>query len=97
MLFAPCWISLFKPLDLVAQVCNNPRVMPNLFKSDSSSRVLGEKALEQAGFEAESWGMNSRGKAERAKKVLAWQPHQQSLEDEVDVILKSEKAALDAR
>jgi nucleoside-diphosphate-sugar epimerase len=56
-----------------------------------------ERALEQAGFEAESWGMNSRGKAERARKTLGWQPHQVSLEDDVDEILKSEQAALDAR
>ena len=55
------------------------------------------KALEQAGFEAESWGMNSRGRAERARKVLGWKPHQPSLEDDVDEILKSEKVALDAR
>ena len=55
------------------------------------------QALEQAGFEAESWGMNSRGKADRAKKILGWRPHQPSLENDVDEILRSEKAAWDAR
>jgi nucleoside-diphosphate-sugar epimerase len=55
------------------------------------------KALEQAGFEAESWGMNSRGRAGRARKILGWQPHQPSLEDDMDEILNSEKTALGAR
>jgi nucleoside-diphosphate-sugar epimerase len=50
-----------------------------------------DKALEQAGFEAISWGLNSRGKAERARKLLGWKPYRPSLEDEVGEILKDEK------
>jgi nucleoside-diphosphate-sugar epimerase len=50
-----------------------------------------DKAIEQAGFEAVSWGFNSRGKAERAKKVVGWEPKAPSIEDTVDEILKDEK------
>ncbi|KAF2704535.1 NAD(P)-binding protein [Pleomassaria siparia CBS 279.74] len=53
-----------------------------------------EEAEKQAGFAAVSWGLNSRGKAERANKVLGWKPHRPSLEDTLDEILKGEKAAL---
>lgn len=49
-----------------------------------------EVALEQAGFEAESWGMNSRGKALRARKVLDWKPSAPSLEDSIPEIVESE-------
>ena len=50
-----------------------------------------EKAIEQAGFEAVSWGFNSRGKAERARKVVGWQPKGSSIEDCVDEIVQDEK------
>ena len=49
-----------------------------------------DSALEQAGFEAVSWGLNSRGKAERARKVLGWKPTASSLEDSLPEIIKSE-------
>jgi hypothetical protein len=67
------------------------------------SREVGKKAekalekdaaLDQAGFEAISWGLNSRGKAERANKVLGWKPTRCSIEEEVPEILKAEHARL---
>jgi nucleoside-diphosphate-sugar epimerase len=54
-----------------------------------------DKAIEQAGFEAVSWGFNSRGKAVRAKKTVGWEPKAPSIEDCVDEILKDEKSRLD--
>lgn len=62
-------------------------------KQDSLSK---DAALEQAGFEAVSWGFNSRGKAERARKVLGWLPKNHSIEDEIPEVLKSEKKRLDS-
>ncbi|EAT91158.2 hypothetical protein SNOG_01509 [Parastagonospora nodorum SN15] len=59
---------------------------------------LVDKKLEEnslAGFEAVSWGFNSRGKAVRAKKVVGWEPKAPSIEDTVDEILKDEKSRLD--
>ena len=53
-----------------------------------------EEALDQAGFEAESWGMNSRAKSIRPKKVLGWQPTRPSLEDSISLIVEQEYARL---
>ncbi|KAK6388771.1 hypothetical protein LTR65_007250 [Meristemomyces frigidus] len=53
-----------------------------------------DKAMEQAGFEAVSWGLNSRSKGERAKKVLGWEPSAPSLEGEIPEILKQEHERL---
>lgn len=49
-----------------------------------------QAALDAAGFEAVSWGLNSRGKGFRAKKFLGWNPHQHSIEDELSSILQQE-------
>lgn len=57
-------------------------------KEDALSK---ESALEAAGFEAVSWGLNSRGKAERARKYLEWKPSRPSLEEEVPKILREER------
>ena len=57
-------------------------------KEDALSK---DEALKHAGFEAVSWGMNSRGKAERARKYLGWKPSRPSLEYEVPKILKEER------
>ncbi|PSN72706.1 NAD(P)-binding protein [Corynespora cassiicola Philippines] len=53
-----------------------------------------EEALKQAGFEAVSWGLNSRGKAVRARKTVGWSPTRPSIEDTIEEILKDEKARL---
>lgn len=53
-----------------------------------------DEAWELADFQALSWGLNSRAKSERAKKLLGWTPKQQSLEAEVPTIVKSEKERL---
>lgn len=59
--------------------------------SEAPEEALGkDQAIDQAGFEAVSWGLNSRGKAERAKKFLRWKPSRVSIEEEVPDILKEE-------
>lgn len=60
-------------------------------QEDSLSK---DAALDQAGFEAVSWGWNSRGKAQRARKVLDWKPSRRSIEEEVDEILEREHKLL---
>lgn len=50
-----------------------------------------DEAIKQAGFEAVSWGLNSRGKAGRARKYLGWKPAMPSIEDEVPNILRQER------
>jgi nucleoside-diphosphate-sugar epimerase len=49
-----------------------------------------ETGKKLAGFEAVSWGMNSRGKARRARKLLTWRPSRPSLEEEIPGIVKGE-------
>lgn len=56
-----------------------------------------DKAIEQAGFEAVSWGFNSRGKAERAAKLVGWQPKAKGIEEYVDEILKGENSRMEKK
>ncbi|KAL3483867.1 NAD(P)-binding protein [Aspergillus germanicus] len=56
---------------------------------------IDEAVNSPAGFEAASWGMNSRGQAVRARKVLGWVPKERSLEDEVPTIVRDEAASLE--
>lgn len=53
-----------------------------------------DAAIDQAGFEAVSWGWNSRGKAERARKLLGWSPSAPSIEQEIPNILRDEHGRL---
>ncbi|KAL0935104.1 nucleoside-diphosphate-sugar epimerase [Colletotrichum truncatum] len=55
---------------------------------------MDEAVKSSAGFEAASWGMNSRAKALRAKKFLGWQPVEHGLIQEIPTIVKSEAARL---
>ena len=65
-------------------------------KSEPEVRALSydEAVKSPAGFEAASWGMNSRATAIRAKKVLGWKPVQNSLVEEIPKIVKSEAGRL---
>lgn len=65
-----------------------------MISSPQEGSLTKDKALEQAGFEAVSWGLNSRGKAGRARKFLGWSPSRLSLEDEVPAILNQERQRL---
>ncbi|KAI2785978.1 hypothetical protein POX_h09743 [Penicillium oxalicum] len=49
-----------------------------------------ESAKKYAGFESLSWGMNSRGRALRAREILGWNPSNPSLLDELPEIVRSE-------
>ncbi|KAL2839856.1 NAD(P)-binding protein [Aspergillus pseudodeflectus] len=55
---------------------------------------IDEAVNSAAGFEAASWGMNSRGVAARAKKILGWKPQERSLVEELPEIVRSEAARL---
>jgi nucleoside-diphosphate-sugar epimerase len=65
------------------------------YGKDLKEGALGkDEAIEQAGFEAVSWGLNSRGKAERARKYLGWNPLRPSIEAESPNIIKEEHERL---
>ncbi|KAI1085636.1 NAD(P)-binding protein [Whalleya microplaca] len=57
-------------------------------------RLDRDEAIEIAGFEALSWGLNSRGRAERLRRVLGWKPVGKTLEEEIPEILKGERERL---
>ncbi|KAG9662957.1 NAD(P)-binding protein, partial [Aureobasidium melanogenum] len=61
-----------------------------LLKEVKTEQMDMETAKKTAGFEAISWGWNSRGKARRFKEVLGWKPQERSIEDEVPTIVKKE-------
>lgn len=47
-----------------------------------------------AGFEAASWGLNSRAKALRGHRVLGWTPKERSLEEEIPDVIAAEASRL---
>ncbi|KAJ5641381.1 hypothetical protein N7490_005381 [Penicillium lividum] len=49
-----------------------------------------DSAKRYAGFESLSWGMNSRGRARRARKILGWKPSRPNLVAELPAIIQSE-------
>lgn len=53
-----------------------------------------QEAIEIAGFEALSWGLNAITKAQRLEKFLGWKPQHPSLEDEVPDIIEAEAKRL---
>jgi len=65
-----------------------------LLKEVQTEQMDMETAKKTAGFEAVSWGWNSRGKARRFKEVLGWKPQERSIEDEVPTIVKNEHERL---
>lgn len=82
----------------LARSMGRKAVKLGLLKGELKEQSLGkDKAIEQAGFEAVSWGFNSRGKAERAQKLLGWQPTSPSIDDTLDEILKDEKTRIDKK
>ncbi len=50
--------------------------------------------MADVGPENSSWGTNSKSVAVRAMKLLGWQPHGASLNDEIPGIVRSEAALL---
>ncbi|KAJ5475213.1 hypothetical protein N7539_008279 [Penicillium diatomitis] len=55
-----------------------------------AERIDLESAKKYAGFESLSWGMNSRGRALRAREILGWRPSSPSLLEELPEIVRSE-------
>jgi hypothetical protein len=56
--------------------------------------LTADQAKEIAGFEAVSWGLNSKGFAKRARKFLGWQPKGRSLKEEIPDIVEGEAKSL---
>ncbi|KAL4936689.1 hypothetical protein BDV06DRAFT_88649 [Aspergillus oleicola] len=63
-------------------------------KPDVKQLSLDEAIKSPAGFEAASWGWNSRGQAQRARDVLAWKPQERSIEEEIPDVIAAEASRL---
>lgn len=61
-----------------------------LIPSSETKQLDAEVAKERHGFQALSWGLNSKGKAKRARKYLGWQPSHPSLEETISEAVRSE-------
>lgn len=59
-------------------------------QSDEVRPMGVDEAKENGGFEALSWGLNSKGKAKRARKFLGWKPSGESLEKAIPEIVEGE-------
>jgi nucleoside-diphosphate-sugar epimerase len=82
----------------LARAMGRKAVELGLLEGELEEKSLGkDKAIDQAGFEAVSWGFNSRGTAERAKRLVGWEPKAAGIEDTIEEILKDEKSRIDAK
>ncbi|KAF7872765.1 uncharacterized protein EAF02_008836 [Botrytis sinoallii] len=61
-----------------------------LIKTKEVAAMDVDEAKELAGFEAISWGLNSKGFAKRARKYLGWNPTGRSLKEEIPFIVDEE-------
>ena len=66
-------------------------------KSKEVTTMNPDEAMAKAGFEAVSWGLNSKGFAKRGRKVLGWNPKGKSLEEEIPDIVDGEARSLGLR
>ncbi|KAL2802075.1 hypothetical protein BJX63DRAFT_415979 [Aspergillus granulosus] len=80
----------------LARLIGEQAFKEGFLKQEPEVKTLSfEEAVKSpAGFEAGSWGLNSRGRALRGRKVLGWEPKEQPIEDEVPYIIKSEASRL---
>ncbi len=63
-------------------------------KEKGAKSMNMEEMRKIAGWEAASWGLNSKGSAKRARKYLGWKPKGRSLKDEIPDIVDSEAKVL---
>lgn len=78
-----CWGELAKA---TAEAATKLGYLP-----EAKTEVLDPVIAKQyGGFESLSWGMNSRGRSQRARKILGWNPSRPSLVDELPEIVRGE-------
>ncbi|TGO91742.1 hypothetical protein BPOR_0019g00020 [Botrytis porri] len=61
-----------------------------LIKTKEVAAMDVDEAKKLAGFEAVSWGLNSKGFAKRARKYLGWNPTGRTLQEEIPFIVDEE-------
>ncbi|KAJ5900015.1 hypothetical protein N7495_004759 [Penicillium taxi] len=78
-----CWGELARSM---AEAATNLGYLPEA----KAEPIDIESAKRYAGFESLSWGMNSRGRAVRAREILGWKPWRPSILSELSDIVQSE-------
>jgi hypothetical protein len=63
-------------------------------KEEGVKPISTDEAKEVYGFDALSWGLNSKGYARRAREYLGWKPKGKSLKGEIPDIIESEAKSL---
>jgi nucleoside-diphosphate-sugar epimerase len=63
-------------------------------KKNEVKQIDDKEAMEINGFEALSWGLNSKSKAKRARKYLGWEPKHPSLPDSIPELVQCEAEKL---
>lgn len=74
----------------LAQVTAEAAAKAKYIPEGKAEEIDLESAKKYAGFESLSWGMNSRGRALRARNLLGWKPSRKSLFEEVPEIVRTE-------
>jgi len=80
--------------ELARKIAHKAASLGYIPKDPKDESLSKDAAMDVAGFEAVSWGLNCLSRSERAQKVLGWKPSAPSLDDEIETIIKSEKARL---
>lgn len=80
------WTDVAKKIASIAET-------KRYISSAREAALSKDEALQAAGFEAVSWGLNSRGKAQRAAQALGWKPTK-LLDDHLDEIIEDEHQRL---
>ncbi|KAI1173783.1 hypothetical protein F4777DRAFT_580664 [Nemania sp. FL0916] len=91
------WGPLARAMGSAAQqmgLLPSPRVGSKEKEKIQEYQMSKDEALEAAGWDGMSWGMNARGKGLRLEKFLGWKANHPSLEDEVPGIVRAEAERL---
>lgn len=78
----------------IARLIGAEAVKSKLLSDPKETPLDYDSVMKRVGWEGVSWGLNSRAKAERARKLLGWSPKEQSIEAEIPLIVQSEQRAL---
>ena len=81
------WKDIFQDIATIAK-------KKGLVESDETPSLSADELNELHPIATYIWGSNSRGKATRARELLGWEPHGESLKDDLPDIVEAEARAL---
>lgn len=81
------WKDMFQDIAKIAE-------KKGLLDSEETLSLSADELTELHPYAILIWGSNSRGKAIRARKLLGWKPHGESLKESLAKIVEGEARAL---